>query len=474
MCSSDIVNGAGGTLVTGRGEAAFSGVSIDSRGISGGEIFFAVRGDRFDGHDFVSTLPERGAGGAVVSKGWEGLSTLSGLPHDFCLITVDDTRKALGDAAKYWRERHPIPLAAVSGSCGKSTTKEMIAAIMGVKREVLKTEGNRNNLLGLPLTILDLNESHQVGVVELGISEEGEMTRLAEIAKPDVALLTNIGISHISSLGSFQGVARAKGELFHCLKPDGTEVINFDDLWIVEMTAKSKRRKITYSVEEKADVCLKGYEAKGSGYDGMIARFSLFDEEIAVEIRGIGSYNLSNAAAAIATASALGAEPDEIVEGLSHYIPMKNRMEPLHLNGVTLLDDTYNANPDSMETALRTLSEFRGRRIAVLGDMLELGDIARDVHRRIGGLASRLGVERLVLYGEFKGEMYEGAVDEGMDGDAACTVKSKDDAVEMLRKIVRDGDVVLVKGSRGMGMEDVVEKFRERLSTKQEQRITSR
>ena len=470
LSSSDIVRATGGSLVTGepgQNEATFTGVSIDSRDIREGEVFFAVKGDRFDGHDFVSSLPEKGAGGAVVNRGWEGLSTLSemGSARHFSLIEVDETRRALGDTAQQWRARHPIPLAAVSGSCGKSTTKEMIAAILGVKREVLKTEGNRNNLLGLPLTILGIREHHEVGVVELGISERGEMTRLVEIAQPDVALLTNIGISHIASLGGFQGVAAAKGELFQALKEDGIEVINFDDLWIVEMTAKTKRRQITYSVEEKADVSLKGFEVKGRASDMMAATFSLFGAEIAVEVRGVGSYNLSNAAAAIATAHALGCGKEEIVEGLSQFVPMKNRMEPIQLDGITLLDDTYNANPDSMEAALRTLSEYPGRKIAVLGDMLELGDIARNIHRRMGSLAARMEVEKLIIYGEFKGEVHEGAVDEGMDEGSTYTVESKDDAVGVLKEIINDGDVVLVKGSRGMGMEEVVEKLREEFST---------
>jgi UDP-N-acetylmuramoyl-tripeptide--D-alanyl-D-alanine ligase len=242
-------------------------------------------------------------------------------------------------------------------------------------------------------------------------------------------------------------------------------VINFDDLWIVEMTAKTKRRQITYSVEEKADVSLKGFEVKGRASDMMAATFSLFGDEIAVEARGVGSYNLSNAAAAIATAHALGCGKEEIVEGLSQFVPMKNRMEPIQLDGITLLDDTYNANPDSMEAALRTLSEYPGRKIAVLGDMLELGDIARNIHRRMGSLAARMEVEKLIIYGEFKGEVHEGAVDEGMDEGSTYTVESKDDAVGVLKEIINDGDVVLVKGSRGMGMEEVVEKLREEFST---------
>ncbi len=467
--SSDIVRATGGSLVTGepgQNKATFTGVSIDSRDIREGEIFFAVKGDRFDGHDFVSSLPERGAGGAVINRGWEGSSTLSeiGSARHFSLIGVDETRRALGDTAREWRARHPIPLAAVSGSCGKSTTKEMIAAILGVKREVLKTEGNRNNLLGLPLTILGMREHHEVGVVELGISERGEMTRLVEIAQPDVALLTNIGISHIVSLGGFQGVAAAKGELFKALKDDGTEVINLDDLWIVEMTNKSKRRQIAYSIEEKTDVYLKECEVKGRASERMSATFSLFGDEMAVEVRGIGRYTLSNAAAAIATAHALGCGREEITEGLSQFVPMKNRMELVQLDGITLLDDTYNANPDSMEAALRALSDYPGRKIAVLGDMLELGDIAGNIHRRMGALAARIEVEKLIIYGEFKGEVHEGAVDEGMDEGSAWMVESKDDAVEVLKEIVSDGDVVLVKGSRGMGMEEVVEKLREALA----------
>ena len=459
-----VLSAAGGSLLRGGENTLCAGVSIDSRSIGKDELFFAVEGERFDGHDFVATLPERGARGAVVRRGWESAALLSALPHDFCIIAVDDTFTALGDTAQGWRKKLPIPLAAISGSCGKSTTKEMTASILEVGRKVLKTEGNRNNLLGLPLTLLGLRSEHQVGVVELGISERGEMTRLAEIACPDVALLTNIGIAHIASLGGFQEIVAAKGELFKSLKPEATEVINFDDLWIVEITAKSKRRQVVYSVEEKADIYLKGFEVTGPDRNVMTARFSVFDAEVACDINGVGSYLLSNAAAALAVAAALDVGRDEMAEGLSHFAPMKNRMEPLRVEGITLLDDTYNANPDSMEAALKTLSEMPGRSIAVLGDMLALGDMARNMHRRVGEVVSRLGIAKVILYGEFREDVREGAVEGGMDVESAYIVESKDDAVEILREIVSEGDVVLVKGSRGMKMEEVVERFRESYS----------
>jgi UDP-N-acetylmuramoyl-tripeptide--D-alanyl-D-alanine ligase len=456
----DILKATGGSLVKGDKRAIIKGVSIDTRAINAGEIFFALVGKRFDGHDFIPNLEENGATGTVVNGDWEGLSALEKPPSGLCVISVNDTLSALGDTARFWRDKYPVPLAAVGGSCGKTTTKEMIAAILGVNMTVHKTEGNKNNLIGLPLTILGLEDSHQIAVVELGISEREEMTRLAEISKPDVALLTNIGVAHISTLGGIEEVARAKGELFTMLKPDGIEVINLDDPWIVRMVDKSHRRRVTYSLNGKGDIQLKSCEVDGLSPDKFIARFSVYDNDIVVKINSIGKHNLYNAAAAIATTFALGAGCEDIVEGLSRFIPMKGRMELLKLDNITILDDTYNASPESVEVALKTLSTFSGRKIAVLGDMYELGDFAKNLHKSIGATVYRLGIDLLIVYGEFKEEVCDGAVSEGMASGCVHRVATKDDIVNMLKDSMRDGDVILVKGSRAAGMEDVVEKLR--------------
>jgi UDP-N-acetylmuramoyl-tripeptide--D-alanyl-D-alanine ligase len=456
----DILKATGGSLVKGDKQAIINGVSTDTRAINEGEIFFALVGKRFDGHCFISNLKEKGVVGAIVNRDWEGVSALEESLPGLCIISVDDTLDALGDTARFWRDKYPVPLVAVSGSCGKTTTKEMIATILGMNLTVHKTEGNKNNLIGLPLTILGLEDSHQIAVVELGISEREEMTRLAEISKPDVALLTNIGVAHMSTLGGIEEVARAKSELFAMLKPDGIEVVNLDDPWVVKMVDKSHRRRVTYSLNRGGDVRLKGCEVDDLSPDRLIARFSVYNNDIVIKINSIGTHNLYNAAAAIATASALGIGCRDIAEGLSRFIPMKGRMELLKLGNITVLDDTYNASPESVEVALKTLSTFFWRKIAVLGDMLELGDTARDIHKWIGTMVCRMGIDLLIVYGDFKEEVYDGAVSEGMASGRVHRVANKDDIINILENNMRDGDVILVKGSRAAGMEDVVEKLR--------------
>ncbi|MBI5682554.1 MAG: UDP-N-acetylmuramoyl-tripeptide--D-alanyl-D-alanine ligase [Deltaproteobacteria bacterium] len=364
---------------------------------------------------------------------------------------------ALGNLARYWRERHPVPLIAVSGSCGKTTTKEMIASILRQSHCVLKTEGNLNNLIGLPLTLLKMNNIHDIAVVELGISEKGEMTKLTSICKPDIALLTNIGSAHLKTLGDIDGVASAKGEIFSGLREDGVVVINMDDPWIVKIAESIKQKKITFSIKSNADVFLKEY-SKNNG--GMSAVFNVNGDNTEVNINGYGVHNLSNAAAAIAASLAIGAKKQNIIDGLKNYKPLYGRMGPIKLeNDITVIDDTYNANPASVEASLRSLSEMKGRKIAVLGDMLELGDASKERHRYIGKVAGGLGLDLLFVVGEFKKDIADGAIKAGMDKKCVQTLNNKSEVVNALEKILKNGDILLVKGSRAVGMEEIIERL---------------
>lgn len=451
----DILNAVNGRLIYGNGDVFINGISTDSRTAKQGELFFALKGPNFDGHRFVDEALKKGAAGAVVSKAGNQK------PADRNLIQVEDTLTALGDIARYWRRLHPVPLIAVSGSCGKTTTKEMIASILNTSRTIIKTEGNLNNLIGLPLTLFGLNNIHKAAVVELGISEKGEMKRLADICRPDVAVLTNIGEAHTATLGSIEDVAAAKGELFNSMGNNATAVINMDDPWLSKMAAHIRAKKITFSIQSKADVMLidgnqwsrvKGHPSQAE------ATFMVMGEKIPVRLKYTGAHNLSNAAAAIAATIPLGATKEEIRNGLHSVEPLHGRLEVIAVkNGITVIDDTYNANPSSMEASLKTLSATNGRKIAVLGDMLELGDIAQAAHKKIGRLAKEADVDFLFIIGNFRKDVLIGAMDAGMAAERLYEAENKAVLMETLNGIIKQGDTILVKGSRGMKMEEVVE-----------------
>lgn len=461
--AKEILEAVKGRLIAGDDCIYVKGVSTDSRTIKQGEIFFALVGPNFDGNRFVEDVFKKGAGAAVVNKSFNSRPAAQDSQP---IIAVDDTLIALGDLAKYWRIKHPLPLIAVSGSCGKTTTKEMIASILNTFCCAVKTEGNLNNLIGMPLTLFGINNRHNAAVVELGISEKGEMTRLANICIPDVAVLTNIGEAHLKTFKNIEGVACAKAEIFSELKSDGIAVINIDDQWIVKTAESVKQRKITFSIKSTADVFLKEY-SKNNG--SMSAVFNVNGDDTEVNINGYGIHNLSNAAAAIAAAVAVGAKKQDVIEGLKNYKPLHGRMEPIKLeNDITVIDDTYNANPASVEASLRSLSDLspqslsggmKGRKIAVLGDMLELGDASKERHRYIGKVAGGLGLDLLFVVGEFKKDVADGATQAGMDKKCVQTLNHKSEVVNALEKILKNGDILLVKGSRAVGMEEIIEKL---------------
>ena len=458
----EVVSAVKGSLIAGDENIEIRGVSTDSRTIKPGEIFFALTGPNFDGNRFAGAALKKGASAIVVNAPLQLPGIPEGQPVPACfkqgaVVYTDDVLEALGRLARYWRIMYPLPLIAVSGSCGKTTTKEMIASILRVSRTIIKTEGNMNNLIGMPLTLLGLDKRHNAAVVELGISERGEMTRLVNICMPDVSVLTNICEAHLKTLKNIEGVAYAKGEIFSGLKPDGIAVVNIDDPWIVKITEPVKQKKITFSLETDAVVSLKGYSKR----DGIVdAQFRVRGRDIKAGIVGEGLHNLSDVACAIAASLAVGAEEEDIVRGLGDFKPLHGRMEVIRLNNsVTVIDDTYNANPASVESSLRSLADMKGRRIAVLGDMLELGDASRDRHKNIGRIAGRLGLDILFAVGEFSRDITDGAVEVGMGCNSIMAVSNKSDAVEGIKDIISSGDILLVKGSRAAGMEDVVEKL---------------
>jgi len=428
-------------------EAVASGVSTDSRRIRPGDVFFALKGPNFDGHRFVHDVASKGAAVAVVD------SAPQGLPASFGVVLVKDTLRALGDLASYARNLNKIPLVAITGSAGKTTTKEMVSSILARSRSILKTTGNMNNLIGMPLTLLGLTGEHGAAVIELGISEPWEMERLVEICRPDIGAITNIGRSHLKSLGSLEGVAMAKGPIFTSIS-GGTKVVNLDDPWVVKV-AGGNGRAVTYSMEKEAGVRVKRHEA--AGLDAIDVIYDVRGTEVAVRINSPGVANVMNGAAAIAATLPLGATTADITEGLASFSNVRGRMEVLNVNGLTILDDTYNANPESMSAALKTLMNAKGRKIAVLGDMLELGEASKTEHRTIGRLAGEAGVEIIVAIGEWSKEVADGFTPASKSGAKALDFSDRAEAIEALKGLLREGDNVLVKGSRATALEKVVE-----------------
>lgn len=449
---SDIVRATKGESRYANQDEAITGVSTDSRSIVAGTVFFALKGPRFDGHAFVRDVLRKGAIAAVV----QDVATVGFAAP---LIVVKDTLQALGDMASYARKLYGTRIVAISGSAGKTTTKEMTAAILRKSRQVLKTEGNKNNLIGLPLTLMGLDDSYAAAVVELGISESWEMQRLVEICAPDVAVITNIGRAHLATLGDIEGVARAKGPLFTALSPEAVRVVNADDPRVVKLAAAAANI-VTYSLNQDADVRVIRYSVD-EGFESIEAVYDVRGAEVKIRFNSPSMAYVMNGAAALAAVLPFGATTSEMTAGLNGFQPLNGRMGEWRSQGVTILDDTYNANPESVASALRTLALARGRRVAVLGAMLELGDAAGQEHAAIGRMAASLGIEMLIAVGALAGAAAEAALEAGMKPSRVFSFKDNGAAQAGLKNLIAAGDTVLVKGSRGAALEDVVEALKE-------------
>jgi len=452
----DVLTATGGTLVR-RGRAdAFDGVSTDSRTLEAGSLFVPLMGPRFDGHDYLAQAAGAGAAGVLVERGREGLA--KGLPAGTAAVSVSDTLSALGDLARFWRSRFDIPVVGLTGSTGKTTTKEMAAAIMGREKNLLKNEGNLNNLVGLPLTIFRMNATHEAAVLEMGTNRRGEIARLTEIASPTVGLVTNVGPAHLEGLKSLDTIRGEKGDLYRVMDGRGTAVINLDDPLLAPWAEQWKGRKITFGIDADADVTASriAHEAeKGTVFTLLAAGAS---REILLPV--LGFHNVSNALAAAAAAQAAGFGFDAICQGLMAFRPVGGRMQVWRLkNGACLIDDTYNANPASVAAALKTLQGLKGecKSTVILGDMLELGDEAERYHEEIGRAVADTGVGKAYLRGDFARATAKGALKRGMKGDQVLVDLPTEETVAHLKACLKAGDWVLVKGSRKMKMEEIVE-----------------
>ena len=449
-----IVDALHGQLKHGNPETEYRGISTDSRTIKPGEIFLALKGDTFDGHDFISEVIGKGALGVVVQSGRLAPQN----KKSFVVIEVKDTLYALGDCAAQYRRLYGVPIVAVTGSNGKTTTKEMIAAILSTKRRVLKNQGNLNNLIGLPLSLLKLSSAHDVGVFELGMNRRGEIARLVKIAHPTVGIVTNVGPVHLEYLKTIEEVAEAKGELFQNLSPEATAIINQDDPMIEKLSSRFSGEKITMGIKNPGDVTAKNIVPVGA--DGMRFDLVIRKKTLPVFLPMIGAHNVMNALAAAGAITALGEDPIMIPDGLKNFRNLNLRQQLITLpEGIAIINDTYNANPVSMKKALETFSLLQGssRGIVILGDMLELGSHAAALHRELGHEVAKMGVSLLIIMGKFSSDVREGALSGGLPSPSIYIGRNHQDLIDFLRGVLEPGDLVLVKGSRGMAMEKVIE-----------------
>lgn len=448
---SEAVDVTGGKLMAGRSGDMFKGISTDTRALRPGNLFVALKGENFDGHDFAAGALEKGAAGIMVSQ---PLQDEKKIPEGAFVIRVQDTLKALGDLAGAYRRRFAIPVVGVTGSSGKTTTKEMLACILAQEKKVLCTEGNFNNLIGVPLTIFRLRPEHEIAVLEMGTNMPGEIKRLTQIAAPDIALITNIGPAHLAGFKTLEAVREEKGDLFFHMKPSGMTVVNLDDKEVSDLAQSLNGRQITFSMHAGAEVSAE--EIKKNDVRGMSFNLLMGGKSCKVDLKAAGTHNVYNAMAAAATAIACGVSIESIIRGLGMFAGVGGRMEIIRLqNGGYLIDDSYNANPASMREALLTLKDLKGTHDAFvfLGDMLELGDDARDMHRRVGMMLATIGVRVAFVKGEFAGDVAAGAKDGGLDEGKIMELDRLEDAIAYLKKHFRKGDWILVKGSRGMKME---------------------
>ncbi|RII28964.1 MAG: UDP-N-acetylmuramoyl-tripeptide--D-alanyl-D-alanine ligase [Geobacter sp.] len=455
----EIVRATDGTT-SGPATGVIAGVSTDSRTVMAGELFIPLRGEQFDGHDYIGAAIERGCTTLLAEASWLAEHPL---PAGVCCITVTDTLRALGDLAAFHRQRFSLPLVGVTGSNGKTTTKEMLAAILGRTGEGLKTSGNLNNLIGLPKMLLQLAPSHHWGVLEMGMSEPGEIARLAEIAAPGVGVITNAFPAHLESMGNIDAVAHAKGELFMGLAPGSVAVYNADDTRIAALPVPDGVKRLSFGLHG-ADVTAGQIEGRGRRGQQFVLR--LPDTSLTVTLQAYGRHNIYNALAAAAAAVALGVPPETVREGLEAFTPYDKRFKVEEVDGVVLIDDSYNANPASMAAALVTLGELKeeGRAVAVLGDMLELGTDTGQSHQDVGRLAAGC-VDKLYLVGGMSEVVASGAVAAGLAEDRIVIAPNHDRLVAELARGTRPGDVILVKGSRGMRMERVADAIRNGFGT---------
>jgi UDP-N-acetylmuramoyl-tripeptide--D-alanyl-D-alanine ligase len=452
---SEIAKFAGASLSCGDGTVAIRKISTDSRTLKRGELFVALRGENFDGHNFVEFAAEAGAAGAIVESNWKGK-----LPETFALIRAGDTLQAYQELAAGYRRTLSLKVVAITGSNGKTSTKDFASAVLARRFRVTKTEGNFNNHVGLPRTILEATSGDEVAVWEIGMNHPGEIATLARLAMPDVAIITNIGVAHIEFMGSREAIAAEKGALAEAVGGAGTVILNADDPFTKNIAART-RAKVLWAGTTAGTIRAGEINQSESGTD-----FTMLEEahRCRAQLPVPGLHMVQNALLAVAAGRVFGLSLEDCAAGLVAAPLTRARLQIKEIQGVHFLDDSYNANPDSMKAALRTLVELDadGKRIAVLGEMRELGPESEHGHREVGEAAAALKVEHLITIGNVAATIAQVAKHAGLKRSVA--VGSTSEAAELLTEIAAPGDLVLIKGSRAARTEEVIEQFQLRHS----------
>ena len=432
-------------------------VVTDSRKIQSGCLFAAIRGERADGHAFIGQVIREGAGAVLAEYLPEELEPESPV------ILVESVRKALQELAAYYLDQMQIPTVGIVGSAGKTSTKEMVSAVLSQKYCVLKTEGNFNNELGVPLTIFRIREEHQIAVIEMGINHFGEMRRLAKMVRPDTVVMTNIGTAHLEFLIDRDGILRAKSEVLEYLRPEGQAILNGDDDKLITLKQVNGKKPIFYAVDNpEAEVRAENVELVG--IESTRCRIITPDQEFEAVIPVSGLHAVHNALAGAAVGYRYGLTKEEISAGIAAYKSLAGRFQVLHTERLTIIDDSYNANPSSVKASLRVLQNGNGRRVAVLGDMGELGKKAAEPHREVGEFAGTCGADVLYCIGTLGKCIAEGARESAENHGRSVEVHwfpERDAFMNSLSERIRPGDIILVKASRFMGFEKIVKELRE-------------
>jgi UDP-N-acetylmuramoyl-tripeptide--D-alanyl-D-alanine ligase len=452
LTADDLVRLTGGRAIA-RSTREIRGAAVDSRLVTPGNLFVALPGERTDGHAHLADAVRRGASALLVTRPFEDAAALG----DVTIVRVADAVAALGAVAAGWRRRFDPLVVGITGSIAKTSTKEAVAAVLATTFHTLKSEGNQNNEIGLPLTVLRLGSGHDAAVLEMGMYVGGEIADLAAIGRPTIGVVTAVQAVHLSRIGTLEAIERAKGELVEALPASGTAVLNADDPIVDRMDRRTVARVVRYGFADHADI--RAEAVTPAGFDGMRFRLRAPAGDRDVAIPTLGRLSVHNALAAAAVGLAAGVDLDRIVAGLHGGWGAAHRTEVARLRGATVIDDSYNASPGSVLAALDLLHDLPGRHVAVLGEMLELGDGHDAGHVAVGEAAAGVA-ELLVVVGAQARGIADGAADAGLDPSRIHVAGDAETALDVLRPRLREGDTVLVKGSRGVGLDRLVDALR--------------
>lgn len=446
MTVEEITKACGGRLLCGDPNTVVTSVSTDSRKIENGSLFVPIKGERTDAHTFIGATFAAGASATLTQEHDQMDDT-----HPW--IRVQSTEQALQQIAASYRRKFSIPFVGITGSVGKTTTKEMVALALSAGLKVMKTEGNFNSQIGLPLTMFTLDQSHQAAVIEMGMSNFGEMSRLAEIAAPDYAVVTNIGISHIEQLKTQQNIMNEKLHITDCFQKDSVLFLNGDDKMLSQLRNTVKFKTVWFGTQPWCD-----FRAENVQMADASTRFTLVTPEGPYEVNlpALGMHNVTNALAGFAVAKTLGVPLEKAIAKLAEYRPLAMRQQIHRVNEITVIDDSYNASPDAIRSSVDVLCSFhKGKRVAVLADMLELGEYSQKAHFDVGAYAAEAGIDALVTVGERAKDIVRGA--QSVHPDLPCfSCDSNDEAIVRLKSLLTGGDAVLIKGSRAMKTDQIV------------------